>query len=103
MGRPNPLSQSQADERQIQGAVPLGSAPPPSHTPRGQSLSGRPRGSTNANVARRRINLRRARYAEQREIDLTIQLDSLGVLEQVMKFFFIKARVLEQMGTETRF
>ena len=43
-----------------QGAVPLGSAPPPSHTPRGQSLSGRPRGSTNANVARRRINLRRA-------------------------------------------
>ena len=64
---------------------------------------GRPRGSTNANVTRRRINLRRAQYAEKREIDLTIQLDSLGVLEQVMKFFFIKARVLEQMGTEADF
>jgi hypothetical protein len=53
---------------------------------------GRPRGSTNANVTRRRINLRRAQYAEQREIDLTIQLDSLGVLEQVMKHFLSKHR-----------
>src|SRR5262245_26708559 len=44
-----------------------------------------------------------ARYAEQRDFDLTIQLDSLGVLELVMKHFFIKARVLEQMGTEADF
>ena len=47
--------------------------------------------------------MRRAQYAEKREIDLTIQLDSLGVLEQVMKHFFIKAQVLEQMGTEADF
>jgi hypothetical protein len=39
---------------------------------------GRPRGSTNANVTRRRINLRRAQYAVQREIDPTIKLNSFG-------------------------
>jgi hypothetical protein len=63
----------------------------------------RPRGSTNANVTRRRINLPRAQYAVHREIDPTIQLDSLGVLEQAMKHFFIKAQVLEQMGKEADF
>ena len=44
--------------------------------------------------------LRRAQYAEIREIDRTIQLDSLAILEQVMRHFFWKARILEGMGTE---
>ena len=37
---------------------------------------------------------------EIREIDRTIQLDSLAILEQVMRHFYWKARVLEGMGTE---
>ena len=61
---------------------------------------GRPRGSTNANVTRCRINLRRAQYAVQREIDMKVQLDSLGVLEEVLRHFYLKARVLETLGTE---
>src|SRR5580704_6636664 len=44
--------------------------------------------------------LRRAQYAEIREIDRTIQLDSLAILEQVMRHFYWKARILEGMGTE---
>src|SRR6476620_428116 len=59
--------------------------------------------STNANVTRRRINLRRAQYAVQREIDRTIQLDSLAILEQVMTHFFYKTQILENMGTEADF
>jgi hypothetical protein len=47
-----------------------------------------------------RRSLRRAQYAEIREIDRTIQLDSLAILEQVMRHFFWKARILEGMGTE---
>jgi len=53
---------------------------------------GRPRGSTNANVTRRRINLRRAQYAVQREIDPTIKLNSLAILERVMRHFYHKAQ-----------
>jgi hypothetical protein len=44
--------------------------------------------------------LRRAQYAEIREIDQTSQLDSLAILEQVMRHFYWKARILEGMGTE---
>jgi hypothetical protein len=44
--------------------------------------------------------LRRAQYAEIREIDRTIQLDSLAILEGVMRHFYWKARILEGMGTE---
>jgi hypothetical protein len=47
--------------------------------------------------------LRRAPYAEIREIDRTIQLDSLAILEEVMRHFFWKARILEGMGTEGDF
>ena len=47
--------------------------------------------------------LRRAQYAEIREIDRTIQLDSLAILEQVMRHFYWKARILEGMGTEGDF
>jgi hypothetical protein len=61
---------------------------------------GRPRGSTNAKAKQRKIALRRAQYAEMREIDSTIQLDSLAILEEVMKHFYWKSRILEQMGTE---
>jgi hypothetical protein len=43
--------------------------------------------------------LRRAQYAEIREIDRTIPLDSLAILEQVMRHFYWKARILEGMGT----
>ena len=47
--------------------------------------------------------MRRAQYAVQREIDRTIQLDSLAILEQVMTHFFHKAQILENMGTEADF
>jgi hypothetical protein len=47
--------------------------------------------------------LRRAQYAKIREIDRTIQLDSLAILEQVMRHFYWKARILEGMGTEGDF
>jgi hypothetical protein len=47
--------------------------------------------------------LRRAQYAEIREVDRTIQLDSLAILEEVMRHFFWKARILEGMGTEGDF
>jgi hypothetical protein len=59
---------------------------------------GRPRGSTNANVTRRRINLRRAQYAVQREIDPTIKLNSLAILEQVMRHFYHKAQNSREYG-----
>ena len=36
--------------------------------------------------------LRRAQYAEIREIDQTSQLDSLAILEEVMRHFYWKAR-----------
>jgi hypothetical protein len=64
---------------------------------------GRPRGSTNAKAKQRKMALRRAQYAEIREIDRTIQLDSLAILEEVMRHFFWKARILEGMGTEGDF
>jgi hypothetical protein len=51
----------------------------------------------------RKMALRRAQYAEIREIDRTIQLDSLAILEEVMRHFFWKARILEGMGTEGDF
>ena len=44
--------------------------------------------------------MRRAQYAQIREIDPTIRLDSLAILEEVMRHFYWKARVLEGMGTE---
>ena len=47
--------------------------------------------------------LRRAQYAEIREIDQTIQLDSLAILEEVMRHFFWKARILEGMRIPGRF
>jgi hypothetical protein len=61
---------------------------------------GRPRGSTNVKAKQRKMALRRAQYAEIREIDQTIPLDSLAILEQVMRHFYWKARILEGMGTE---
>jgi hypothetical protein len=47
--------------------------------------------------------LRRAQYGEIRAIDRTIQLDSLAILEEVMRHFYWKARILEGMGTEGEF
>jgi hypothetical protein len=47
--------------------------------------------------------LRRAQYAEIREIDRTIQLESLAILDGVMRHFYWKARILEGMGTEGDF
>jgi len=44
--------------------------------------------------------MRRAQYAEIREVDRTIQLDSLAILEEIMRHFYWKARILEGMGTE---
>ena len=44
--------------------------------------------------------LRRAQYGEIREIDRTIQLESLAIVEEVMRHFYWKARILEGMGTE---
>ena len=44
--------------------------------------------------------MRRAQYAQIREIDPTIRLDSLAIFEEVMRHFYWKARVLEGMGTE---
>jgi hypothetical protein len=44
--------------------------------------------------------LRRAQYGEIREIDRTIQLESLAILEEVMRHFYWKARILGGMGTE---
>jgi hypothetical protein len=61
---------------------------------------GRPRGSTNANITRRRINLRRAQYAVQREIDRTITLNSLGILRETLAHFYWRARILETLGGE---
>jgi hypothetical protein len=61
---------------------------------------GRPRGSTNANVRRRRINLRRAQYAVQREIDRAITLNSLGILRETLAHFYWRARILETLGGE---
>jgi hypothetical protein len=61
---------------------------------------GRPRGSTNANVRRRRINLRRAQYAVQREIDRSISLDSLAILRETLSHFYWRARILETLGGE---
>jgi hypothetical protein len=58
------------------------------------------RGSTNVKAKQRKMALRRAQYAEIREIDQTIPLDSLAILEQVMRHFYWKARILEGMGTE---
>ena len=58
------------------------------------------RGSTNAKAKQRKMALRRAQYAEIREIDQTIQLHSLAILEEVMRHFYWKARILEGMGTE---
>ena len=42
--------------------------------------------------------LRRAQYAEIREIDRTIQLDSLAILEEVMRHFFWKARWAKEVA-----
>ena len=50
----------------------------------------RKRGSTNAKAKQRKMALRRAQYAEIREIDRTIQLDSLAILEEVMRHFFLE-------------
>jgi hypothetical protein len=58
------------------------------------------RGSTNAKAKQRKMALRRAQYAAIREIDQTSQLDSLAMLEEVMRHFYWKARILEGMGTE---
>jgi hypothetical protein len=58
------------------------------------------RGSTNANVTRRRINLQRAQYAVQREIDRSISLDSLAVLQESLSHFYWRARILETLGGE---
>ena len=59
---------------------------------------GRPRGSTNAKAKQRKMALRRAQYAEIREIDRTIQLDSLAILEEVMRHFFWKARWAKEVA-----
>ena len=43
---------------------------------------------------------RRAQFAVIGEIDTTISLDSLAVLEEVMRHFYLKAKVLQSMGQE---
>ena len=60
-------------------------------------------GALNAKAKQRNMALRRPQYAEIREIDRTIQLDSLAILEEAMRHFFWKARILEGMGTEGDF
>jgi hypothetical protein len=54
----------------------------------------------NAATIRRNIAARRARFAEHREIDRAIHLDSLAILEEVLGHFYWKARVLEGLGEE---
>jgi hypothetical protein len=43
---------------------------------------------------------RRAQFAVIGEIDTTISLDSLAVLEEVVRHFYFKAKILESMGEE---
>src|SRR5262249_18053558 len=43
---------------------------------------------------------RRAQFAEHREVDRTISLDSLAVLEEVLRHFYWRARILEGLGEE---
>ena len=55
-------------------------------------------GSTNAKAKQRKMAVRRAQYGEIREIDRTIQLDSLAILEEVMRHFFWKARWAKEVA-----
>jgi hypothetical protein len=43
---------------------------------------------TNAKAKQRKMAMRRAQYAQIREIDPTIRLDSLAILEEVMRHFY---------------
>jgi hypothetical protein len=43
---------------------------------------------------------RRAQFTEHREIDRSMALDSLAILEETMRHFYFKARVLETLGEE---
>jgi hypothetical protein len=49
---------------------------------------------------RRNMARRRAQFDEHREIDRSISLDSLAILEETMRHFYFKARVLEGLGEE---
>ena len=60
----------------------------------------RTKGARSNSTIRRAMMARRAQFAVIGEIDTTISLNSLAVLEEVMRHFYLKAKVLESMGQE---
>ena len=60
----------------------------------------RTKGARSNSTIRRAMMARRAQFAVIGEIDTTISLDSLAVLEEVMRHFYLKAKILESMGQE---
>ena len=60
----------------------------------------RTKGARSNSTVRRAMMARRAQFAVIGEIDTTISLDSLAVLEEVMRHFYCKAKILESMGQE---
>ena len=57
-------------------------------------------GARSNSTIRRAMMARRAQFAVIGEIDTTISLNSLAVLEEVMRHFYCKAKILESMGEE---
>src|SRR6476620_7458373 len=60
----------------------------------------RTKGARSNSTIRRAMMARRAQLAVIGETDTTIALDSLAVLEEVMRHFYCKAKILESMGQE---
>src|SRR3984893_15753884 len=60
----------------------------------------RTKGARSNSTIRRAMMARRAQFAVIGEIDTTISLNSLAVLEEVMRHFYLKAKILESMGQE---
>jgi hypothetical protein len=60
----------------------------------------RTKGARSNSTIRRAMIARRAQFAVIGEINTTISLDSLAVLEEVMQHFYFKAKILEGMGEE---
>jgi hypothetical protein len=60
----------------------------------------RTKGALSKSTIRRAMMARRAQFAVIGEIDTTISLNSLAVLEEVMRHFYLKAKILESMGQE---
>src|SRR5580693_409562 len=60
----------------------------------------RTKGARSNSTIRRAMMARRAQFAVIGDIDTTMSLDSLAVLEEVMRHFYCKAKILESMGQE---